>query len=101
MDKFTCADFGGEMARALPETVKEIVPDSWDESTVIVCDECNAPMLPNVSTMDEEGCGWICLSFACDDYTGDELESDDLVAVGVPEWVARRVCGLVDRLGGV
>jgi len=71
---------------------------TWDESTVCVCDGCGKPMLPNVSTLDDDGCGWVCLSPACADYTANELEPDDLVAVGVPEWVARLVCGLVDEL---
>ena len=67
------------------------MPSSWARNEVIECDGCNAPMLPNVST-------WICATVDCGDYSGDELESEDLVAVGVPEWVAVWLAGHIENL---
>lgn len=70
----------------------------WTRETVIVCDGCNRPMLPNVSTLDNEGCAWICLTPNCSDFTGDEIEVEDLTAVGVPEWVAELLAALFDKI---
>ena len=74
------------------------VPSSWTRETVIECDNCHAPMLPNVSTWDSEGCAWICVTPSCGDYTGDELETEDLTAVGVPEWVAGWLMAHIENL---
>jgi hypothetical protein len=41
-----------------------------------------------VSTLDEDGCGWICRSPGCPELTAGELEGKDLVEAGVPEAVA-------------
>ena len=35
------------------------------ELLAVTCDSCGAPMVPNVSTMDEDGCGWISLDPHC------------------------------------
>ena len=75
-----------------------VAEDTWTRDTVIVCDACKEPMLPNLSTWDEEGCVWICLTVGCSDYTAEELDIEDLTAVGVPEWVASRIVGLVESL---
>jgi hypothetical protein len=71
---------------------------TWTKETVLVCDHCNEPMLPNVSTWDEEGCAWICTTYDCPDWAGDEIESEDLIAIGCPEWVAERLTALSDAV---
>ena len=35
------------------------------ELLAVICDSCGEPMVPNVSTLDDDGCGWICLSPGC------------------------------------
>jgi hypothetical protein len=40
-------------------------------------------MVAKVSTLDEGGCGRICLSPGCPDLAAGELEADDLVEAGV------------------
>ena len=67
---------------------------AWTEDTVCVCDPCGSPMIPNVSTMDEEGCAWSCTTYGCPDFTGDEIETEDLEALGVPTWIADRFAAL-------
>ena len=63
----------------------------WTKKTVLVCTGCNKPMLPNLSTWDEEGCGWNCTTFGCGDFTGGEIEAEDLIALGVKPWIALRI----------
>jgi hypothetical protein len=70
----------------------------WTRETVIECDGCNKPMIPNVSTMDEDGCGWSCTTYGCGDFTGSEIEAEDLIALGVPAWVAERMESLSNAL---
>ena len=72
----------------------DTMPELWTRETVIMCDECNCPMLPNVSTWDSDGCAWICATPDCADNTVSELEPEDLIAVGVPAWVAVWVAGI-------
>lgn len=71
---------------------------AWTRETVLVCDGCNKPMIPNLSTWDDgdgnpddAGYGWSCTTYGCGDFTGGEIEAEDLVALGVPEWVAERI----------
>ena len=40
-------------------------------------------MIPNVSTLDDDGCGWICLSPGCPELAAGELEAEDLAGAGV------------------
>lgn len=96
-------------------TDADSIGDTWDGDTVIVCDTCGGRMLPDISTHDDyttvnhgdtdddddtgDGYGWICMTPTCSEFDGDGVEVEDLVAVGVPYWVASRVCGLVDALG--
>ncbi len=54
-------------------------------------------MVPNVSTMDEHGCGWICLDPDCPELAATELEAEDLVEAGVPAELARRLTKLILR----
>jgi hypothetical protein len=54
-------------------------------------------MVPNVSTLDDDGCGWICLSPGCPELAAGELEAEDLVEAGVPEALAGRLARLVDH----
>lgn len=70
----------------------------WDETTVMVCDSCKKPMFPNLSTWDDDGCVWICTTPDCSEWSGGELEPEDLVAVGCPPWIALRVAELADKL---
>jgi hypothetical protein len=69
---------------------------TWTLETVIKCDHCSKPMIPNQSTWDEDGCAWICTTFGCPYFAGEEIEPEDLEAVGVPEWVAERIAALAD-----
>lgn len=72
--------------------------NEWTLETVIVCDQCNKPMFPNLSTWDEEGCAWICTTSHCRDWTGSELEAEDLIAVGVEPWIADRIEALANAI---
>jgi hypothetical protein len=66
----------------------------WTEDTVIVCAHCDQKMFPNISTWDYEdggGCAWNCMTYGCGDWSGSEIEAEDLVALGVPYWIAERV----------
>jgi hypothetical protein len=54
-------------------------------------------MVPNVSTLDADGCLWICLSPGCPELAAGELEAEDLVEAGVPEALAGRLARLVDH----
>lgn len=71
--------------------------DIFTRETVVECD-CGSPMLPNISTGDYDGYGWICLNTNCDDYTANEIETEDLIAVGVPGWIAIELAGLIENL---
>lgn len=72
--------------------------DTWTLETVIVCDGCNKPMFPNLSTWDDEGCAWICTTALCGDWSGSEIEAEDLIAVGVEPWIADRIEALANAL---
>jgi len=67
------------------------------ELLAVICDSCGAPMVPNVSTLDDDGCGWICLSPGCPELAAGELEAEDLAEAGVPEALAGRLARLVDH----
>ena len=74
---------------------------TWNEDTVMDCDRCEKPMFPNVSTWDDgdgnpddAGCGWTCTTYGCPEFNGDEIETEDLEALGVPSWIADRVASL-------
>ncbi len=57
-------------------------------------------MVPNVSTLDDDGCGWICLNPGCPELAAGELEAEDLVEAGVPEALAGRLARLIDHYVG-
>jgi len=65
------------------------------ELLAVTCDSCGEPMVPNVSTLDDDGCGWICLSPGCPELAAGELEAEDLVEAGVPEALAGRLARLI------
>ncbi len=67
------------------------------ELLAVICDSCGEPMVPNVSTLDDDGCGWICLNPGCPELAAGELEAEDLVEAGVPEALAGRLARLVDH----
>ena len=67
------------------------------ELLAVTCDSCGEPMVPNVSTLDEDGCGWICLNPGCPELAAGELEAEDLVEAGVPEALAGRLARLIDH----
>jgi len=67
------------------------------ELLAMTCDACGEPMLPNVSTLDEHGCLWICINPRCPELRAEELEAADLVEAGVPEALAGRLTRLVDH----
>ena len=65
-------------------------------------------MVPNVSTLDADGCLWICLSPGCPELAAGELEAEDLAGAGVStswgtgsdvedEALAGRLARLVDH----
>jgi hypothetical protein len=67
------------------------------ELLAVTCDSCGEPMVPNVSTLDDDGCGWICLSPGCPELAAGELEAEDLMEAGVPQALAGRLARLVDH----
>ncbi len=67
------------------------------ELLAVTCDSCGEPMVPNVSTLDDDGCGWICLSPGCPELAAGELEAEDLVEAGVPEALAGRLARLIEH----
>ncbi len=67
------------------------------ELLAVTCDSCGEPMVPNVSTLDDDGCGWICLNPGCPELAAGELEAEDLVEAGVPQALAGRLARLVDH----
>ncbi len=67
------------------------------ELLAVTCDSCGESMVPNVSTLDDDGCGWICLSPGCPELAAGELEAEDLVEAGVPEALAGRLARLIDH----
>jgi hypothetical protein len=67
------------------------------ELLAVTCDSCGEPMVPNVSTLDADGCGWICLSPGCPELTAGELAAEDLVEAGVPKALAGRLARLIDH----
>ena len=67
------------------------------ELLAVTCDSCGQPMVPNVSTLDDDGCGWICLNPGCPELAAGELEAADLVEAGVPEALAGRLARLIDH----
>ena len=66
------------------------------ELLAVACECCGDPMIPNVSTLDDDGCGWICINPDCARQHAGELELDDLVEAGVPAYLAGRLVRLVD-----
>ena len=67
------------------------------ELLAVTCDSCGAPMVPNVRTLDEDGCGWICLDPGCPELAAGELEAADLVEAGVPQALAGRLARLIEH----
>ena len=67
------------------------------EHLAVRCDSCGEPMVPNVSTLDDGGCGWICLNPGCPELAAMELEAEDLVEAGVPKALAGRLARLIDH----
>lgn len=82
-------------------------PLHYDYEDLMVCEGCDKVMLPNLSTWDSapldddgtvEGCGWICTTYGCREWSGYELEVEDLTVLGVPEWLANRIVELADTI---
>jgi hypothetical protein len=67
------------------------------EFLAVTCDSCGEPLVPNVSTLDDDGCGWICLNPGCPELAAGELEAEDLVEAGVPEALAGRLARLIEH----
>ena len=70
----------------------------WNEDTVVDCDYCEKVMFPNISTWDDEGCAWNCMTYGCSEFTGGEIEAEDLEALGVPHWIAERIEALSNAI---
>ncbi len=65
------------------------------ELLAMTCDACGEPMLPNVSTLDADGCLWICINPRCPELRVGELEAADLEEAGVPQALAGRLARLI------
>ncbi len=65
------------------------------ELLAMTCDACAEPMLPNVSTLDADGCLWICIDPRCPELHAEELEAADLEEAGVPQALAGRLARLI------
>ena len=64
----------------------------------VTCGTCGQPMVPNVSTLDDDGCGWICLNPSCPELAASELEAEDLVEAGASDGLAVRLARLIQHL---
>ena len=67
------------------------------ELLAVTCDSCREPMVPNASTLDDDGCGWICLNPGCPELAAGEMEAEDLVEAGVPQALAGRLARLIEH----
>ena len=67
------------------------------DALAVRCEWCGEPMVPNVSTLDDDGCGWTCLTPECPEFSASELEAADLEEAGVPSGLARRLARLVEH----
>jgi hypothetical protein len=85
------AGIGNEMN----ENTEEYEAVTFGLADVMYCN-CGNPMIPNISTGDEDGYGWSCTNFKCGDWSGGEIEAEDLIACGCPEWLAERLAKLSD-----
>ncbi len=65
------------------------------ELLAMTCDACGEPMLPNVSTLDADGCLWICINPRCPELHAEELDAADLEEAGVPRALAGRLARLI------
>ncbi|MBN1193633.1 MAG: hypothetical protein JXA36_08100 [Coriobacteriia bacterium] len=65
------------------------------ELLAMTCDACGEPMLPNVSTLDADGCLWICINPRCPELHAEELDAADLEEAGVPQALAGRLARLI------
>ena len=67
---------------------------------LVECDLCHHPMVPNVSTEDEDGYGWACVNPSCPDggEQMSEVEVEDLVLAGCPKFIAESWVKLRDQL---
>ena len=76
---------------------------TWTLETVIKCDHCGEPMIPNVSGWEQDedgewGCDWNCTTYDCGDWGGSGISAEDLVALGCPAWLAERMEALADAV---
>lgn len=66
------------------------------ELLAVRCEVCGEPMLPNVSTLDDDGCGWICVNPCCKECSAEEAEFLDLIEAGIPEYLAVQLSRLLE-----
>ncbi len=69
----------------------------FSKEKLVEC-QCGYTSIPNISTEDLDGFGWICLNPNCGDYAGKELGAEDLEFVGVPLWLAQQLTALIEQL---
>ena len=67
---------------ALPRARRRLREVLMGELLAVAGVSCGEPMVPNVSTLDDDGCGWICLSPGCPELAAGELEAGDLAGAG-------------------
>ena len=73
---------------------------AYTQDDLVCCPHCDQPMVPNLSQEDEDGVGWTCINVECPEgrHQFDEVESEDLVCLGVPPKIAALVVQLVEAL---
>lgn len=70
---------------------------TYTEAETLTC-VCGHSMIPNLSTEDNEGLAWYCLTLTCGDYSANEIEAEDLEALGVAPWLAKQLSKLIEEL---
>jgi hypothetical protein len=72
--------FLGQVSAPANPRLREVL---MGELLAVTCDSCREPMVPNESTLDDDGCGWICLDLGCPELAAGELEAADLAGTDV------------------
>jgi hypothetical protein len=70
-------------------------------SDCVPCDDCGQPMVPNLSTEDEDGLAWYCINPGCPAAVDQlmEAEAEDLVAIGITRPWAEIIAAALTELG--
>lgn len=99
MERTRAEGYVDGLARAFRQVFPEVEIDTddvvprWTEDSVAVCDFCENGMIASIESGDEDGYGWNCINRKCKDFAGEQVYAEDLVAVGVPEWLSELLAG--------